>query len=83
MKKQAFLFIKNDNVNSYETVIHALMVICGHNPFQAEQCATIIDNTGEYCVSKGKYMDIREKCIDFIDLGIKAEIRFPIPTKKK
>ena len=82
MKKQAYLYIKNDDVNSYETVIHALMVICGHNTYQAEQCATIIDGTGEYCVDHGRLMDIREKCADLLHLGIDAEIRFQQSTKK-
>jgi len=82
MKKRAYLYIKNDDVNSYETVIHALMVICGHNTYQAEQCATIIDKTGEYCVDHGTVRELQFKCSEMIKLGIDAEIRVENPIKK-
>lgn len=81
MKKKAYLYIKNDDVNTYETVIHALMVICGHNTYQAEQCAKIIDGTGEYCVDHGSLYELREKCVEMLHLGIDAEIRYQSPKK--
>lgn len=44
------LVLWNDDVNSFDDVIDALMDICEHDEFQAEQCATIAHYKGKCSV---------------------------------
>lgn len=41
------LILWNDDVNSFDDVIDALVEICEHDPHQAEQCATIAHYRGK------------------------------------
>lgn len=43
-RKRLHLYLLDDEVNSFEYVIKALMTVCGHNYYQAEQCAMITHN---------------------------------------
>ena len=43
----------NDDVNSFEYVHKVLMTLCGHNTYQAEQCAMITHNAGRCLVYSG------------------------------
>ena len=52
-RKRLHIYLKNDNINSFEYVHKALMSICGHNTFQAEQCAMITHNSGRCHVYSG------------------------------
>ncbi len=47
------LIMYNDEVNSFETVIMALMKHLGHELLQAEQLATIAHNKGKAVVKQG------------------------------
>ncbi len=49
------LIIWNDEVNTFEWVIETLIVVCGHNKEQAEQCAMLIHTKGKYAVKNGSY----------------------------
>ena len=55
MKK---IVVFNDDVNSFQKVIVALILICKHNNIQAEQCAHIIHNNGKCEVKTGKLEDL-------------------------
>lgn len=48
-----FLVLHNDDVNTFEFVIEALIEVCNHNEFQAEQCALITHYKGKCDVKKG------------------------------
>lgn len=37
----------NDEINSFDHVIQSLREICGHNYFQATQCAHLVHSTGK------------------------------------
>ncbi|WP_075602007.1 ATP-dependent Clp protease adaptor ClpS [Saccharicrinis aurantiacus] len=50
---QNALLLINDDVNSFDDVIDALCEVCDHNIEQAEQCALIVHNKGEYRVMSG------------------------------
>ena len=41
-KGQWQVVVHNDNHNTFDHVIDCLIDICGHNIFQAEQCAIIV-----------------------------------------
>lgn len=48
------LVLWNDDVNSFDDVIDALIDICEHNEFQAEQCATLAHYKGKCRVKSGE-----------------------------
>jgi ATP-dependent Clp protease adaptor protein ClpS len=45
-RKRLHIYLLNDDENSFEYVVKVLMALCGHNVFQAEQCALLTHNTG-------------------------------------
>lgn len=47
------LILLNDDVNTFDHVIKALVEVCGHDRYQAEQCATIVHYKGSCEVKKG------------------------------
>ena len=68
------LIIWNDDVNTFEWVIQALIEVCGHSPEQAEQCAIIIDSKGKYAVKEGTYDKLKPMCDAITERGINATI---------
>lgn len=72
--KGCSLVLWNDDVNTFEWVIKALIDICGHNETQAEQCAMIIHFQGKYAVKQGDFETLRPMCEAMIDRTINATI---------
>lgn len=68
------LIIWNDEVNTFEWVIKALVDICGHSEEQAEQCALFIHTKGKYNVKSGEYDTLKPMCEAITDRGINATI---------
>lgn len=68
------IIVWNDDVNTFEWVIEALVEICGHTFEQAEQCAFIIHYSGKYAVKNGTYSDLRPMCDAILDRGISATL---------
>jgi ATP-dependent Clp protease adaptor protein ClpS len=68
------LIVWNDEVNTFDHVIEALVEICGHSPEQAEQCAMLIHYKGKYAVKTGEFDELRPCCEALIDRGINATI---------
>ena len=68
------LIIWNDDVNTFDWVIQALIEICGHSQEQAEQCAIIIDSKGKYSVKEGDYDTLKPMCDAITERGINATI---------
>ena len=68
------LVIWNDDVNTFDWVIQALIEICGHSEEQAEQCAIIIDSKGKYAVKEGEYDTLKPMCDAMTERGIGATI---------
>jgi ATP-dependent Clp protease adaptor protein ClpS len=77
-RKRLYIHLLNDEVNSFEFVIHILMSICNHNAIQAEQCAMIVHNTGSVIVDSGFSPDIFVTYSALIKNGLSVEIK----TKK-
>lgn len=50
----------DDDINTFDHVIECLMEICGHNYYQAGQCATITHNKGRCSV----FVDTYDECMD-------------------
>lgn len=68
------LVVWNDDVNTFEWVIKALIEICGHSQEQAEQCAIIIDGKGKYAVKEGSYDLLKPMCDAITERSINATI---------
>ncbi len=68
------LIVWNDEVNTFEWVIEALMDVCGHSFEQAEQCSYIIHYKGKYAVKDGRYDDLKPMCDAILERGINATV---------
>ena len=60
----------DDDVNSFDHVIECLMEICGHNYYQAGQCATITHNMGRCSV----FVDSYDECMDVFNELLEEDI---------
>lgn len=65
----------NDEVNSFDFVIEALIKVCGHEAIQAEQCTILVHFKGRCTVKEGDYDDLEPICTALLDRGLTAEIQ--------
>jgi len=72
-KHQIILF--NDEVNTFDFVIDALIDVCDHNLEQAEQCAMITHYNGKCGVKTGNIKDLKPRCNKLLELGLSASIK--------
>jgi ATP-dependent Clp protease adaptor protein ClpS len=78
-EKMYHLIIWNDDVNTFDWVIQALMEICNHTYEQAEQCSILIHFKGKYAVKEGSYEELEPMCTAITDRGISATIETTVP----
>lgn len=64
----------NDEVNTFDWVIHCLIEVCEHSPEQAEQCAVITHYKGKCAVKSGSYAELEPRCSSLLERGLSAEI---------
>lgn len=69
------LVIYNDDVNTFDHVIHCLIEICDHEMLQAEQCTLIIHYNGKCAVKNGEYKELEDMCTALHDRGLTAEVQ--------
>ena len=72
--KQNEIVLFNDEVNTFEHVIHTLIEACEHTPEQAEQCSLIVHYKGKCTVKTGEYKDLEPRCSKLLQAGLSAEI---------
>ena len=68
------LIVYNDEVNTFDHVIRALIDVCGHTAEQAEQCTLLIHYKGKCSVKLGSYDELVPRCSAIHDRGISADI---------
>lgn len=68
------LIVWNDEINTFEWVISALIDLCGHEREQAEQCTLIIHFKGKCSVKSGDYDTLKPICDGITARGIGATI---------
>ncbi len=73
-EKSYQLILYNDDVNTFDHVIDALVKVCDHDPIQAEQCAWLVHFTGKCCVKEGDYDKLEPMCTALLDRGLSAQI---------
>ena len=69
------IVIYNDDVNTFDFVIDALIEICDHEPLQAEQCTMLIHYKGKCVVKTGSFDDLKPRCSKLLEIGLSAEIQ--------
>ncbi len=73
--QQRKLVLFNDEVNTFDFVIDALIKVCRHEPIQAEQCTILVHCKGKCSVKEGEYSDLEPMCSALLDRGLTAEIQ--------
>lgn len=68
------LIIFNDDVNTFDNVIQALVEVCEHTFEQAEQCALITHYKGKCIVKNGSFDDLAPRRNSLCERGLSAEI---------
>ena len=65
------LILHDDNNLSFDHVITCLIEICGHNEFQAHQCALVVHNAGRCAV----FIDSHDACESVYEYFIKCKLK--------
>ncbi len=68
------LVLYNDDYNTFEFVIEALIDVCKHEALQAEQCTYIVHYNGKCSVKNGSYLDLNPMRVALCDRGLSAVI---------
>ena len=68
------LVLYNDDFNTFDFVIEALVEICKHEALQAEQCTYIVHYNGKCAVKNGSYTDLNPMRVALCDRGLSAVI---------
>ena len=63
--------LHNDNHNTFDHVINCLIDACGHNEFQAHQCALVVHNAGRCAV----FIDSHDACESVYEYFIKCKLK--------
>lgn len=64
------LIVHNDNINTFDWVILALIEVCKHSMEQAEQCSLFIHYKGKYAVKQGDFTTLNNMRIAISERGI-------------
>ena len=68
------LVVFNDDVNTFDNVIEALIEVCDHTIEQAEQCTLIIHYKGKCAVKLGSFQALAAMRNAICKRGISAEV---------
>lgn len=71
-EKELILF--NDDVNTFDHVIETLIEVCGHDPYQAEQCAMIAHFNGKCGVKTGPFDSLKPMCDEMLNRELTVTI---------
>jgi ATP-dependent Clp protease adaptor protein ClpS len=74
ISKAYTLMLYNDDVNTFDHVIHALVRVCGHSPEQAEQCAFLVHYKGKCDVRRGTLKELKPMHAALGNKGLTADI---------
>ena len=68
------LVLHNDDHNTFDWVIKALVDICKHHPHQAEQCSLLVHYKGKCSVKEGSMDQLKPLKDGLTDRGLSATI---------
>lgn len=69
------LIIYNDDINTFDFVIEALVEICQHDQLQAEQCTYIIHYNGKCTVKSDSFSNLKPMKDALLERGLSAVIK--------
>jgi ATP-dependent Clp protease adaptor protein ClpS len=75
VEREHQIILYNDEVNTFDHVINALVTHCDHTFEQAEQCAYIVHFSGKCAVKSGSYEELEPICSKLLELQLSAEIQ--------
>jgi ATP-dependent Clp protease adaptor protein ClpS len=74
-RKDSFhLVLYNDDVNTFDHVIKSLVEVCGHDEYQAEQCAMLTHFKGKCEVKTGNRAVLESMANELKIKGLKSAI---------
>ena len=68
------IILYNDEENTFDFVIEALMDLCEHELEQATQCTYLVHYKGKCDVKSGTYNELKPICSELLNRGLTAEI---------
>ncbi len=68
------LVLHNDDYHTFDYVINALIEICDHDTYQAEQCTLLVHYKGKCDVKKGSFSYLRPMKNALVQKELKATI---------
>lgn len=68
------LVLHNDNFNTFDFVIDALIDVCNHEENQAHQCAVITHHKGKCEIKNGLYSDLKIIKEKLTNIGLSVTI---------
>jgi len=68
------IVLYNDDHNTFDDVITALVKVCGHESEQAEQCAVLVHFRGKCAVKNGNFKELEPQCTALLERDLTAEI---------
>ena len=68
------IILYNDDVNTFDHVIHCLIKYCKHNDEQAEQCAMIVLYKVKCQFKNGSEIELTPICKALLNQGLSAAI---------
>mgnify|MGYP000388867872 FL=1 len=74
VQSELALILYNDDVNTFDHVIHCLVTVCEMELMAAEQCAYIVHYGGKCAVKHGAYEDLEPRCLTLLEKGLSAKI---------
>jgi ATP-dependent Clp protease adaptor protein ClpS len=73
------VILNDDSFNTFDHVIDCLIEICGHNYYQAVQCATITHNAKQCSI----FIDTWEMCVDVYEELVKEGLSVMVTKYEK
>lgn len=74
VNKECMLILWNDDVNTFDFVIEALVKVCNHTSEQAEQCAFLVHYKGKCAIKNGSFYKLVPLKDALQELGLTVEI---------
>jgi ATP-dependent Clp protease adaptor protein ClpS len=68
------LLLINDDVNTFDHVIHSLVDICGHDEVQAEQCALLTHFKGGCVIKIGDVITLERMSLRLKELSLETVV---------
>jgi ATP-dependent Clp protease adaptor protein ClpS len=68
------LVLFNDDHNTFDFIIKALVEVCEHDSMQAENCAIIAHHKGKCAIKNGAINELRPSYVEMINRQIIVEI---------